>query len=388
MSSNPKSNHRNRPSADADVETYRLPRWDSQGNPVSEPRQSVASEDIEEADVQLPTAEDIRRIHEDAYNEGFESGYEQGMRQGQADGHKQGQQKGYQAGEAQGRETGEKAGFEAARAAEDERIEAELKPLATVLEELQSALPEQEAALKDGLVVLATRIARNVIDAELSLKPDHIASLAHAAVQALPNADERLIIEMNPADEALVSRVAESHWTLEPDDAITRGGCVVRTRFSYIDYTLEHRYRQQVANLLAHLGLSERLTELEQPWPLPAAEPPQPPPAEDVHSDPEPVPEEPESKDTEHLQSNASEPDHEVDTSQVGSTSPTADTDNEYGAPALDENPTESPDSESIPDNDEAVPEPEPEPVTNAPPEADNEPEPPTDPEPPDEPPR
>jgi len=309
MSSNPKTNHRNRPPADSDVETYRLPRWDSQGNPVAEPRRTVESEDIEEADVQLPTAEDIRRIHEDAYNEGFESGYEQGMRQGQADGHKQGHQEGYQAGEAQGRETGEKAGFEAARAAEDERITAELKPLATLLEEMKSALPEQDAALKDGLVVLATRIARNVIDAELSLKPDHIASLAHAAVQALPNADERLIIEMNPADETLVSRVAESHWTLEPNDAITRGGCVVRTRFSYIDYTLEHRYRQQVSNLLVHLGLSERLTELEKPWPLPTAEPPHPSPAEDdTQSEPEPVSDEVDSNDLEHDQNDAFEP--------------------------------------------------------------------------------
>lgn len=271
MSSKPKQP----PESGSDIETYRLPRWDSRGNPMPEP-QGVSSEDLAEDEIPLPTAEEIRQIHEDAYNEGFESGYEQGMRQGQADGREQGHQEGFQAGEAQGRETGEKAGFEAARAAEDERIENELKPLAGLLESLKSVLPEQEDALKEGLVLLATRIARNVIDAELSLNPDHIVSLAHAAIQALPNADERLIIEMHPDDKALVARIAESHWTLEANDKITRGGCVVRTRFSYIDCTLEHRYRQQVSNLLAHLGLSERLTELEQPWPLPVAEAPQP----------------------------------------------------------------------------------------------------------------
>lgn len=274
MSSKPKQP----PEPGSDVETYRLPRWDSQGNLMPEP-QGVTSEDIEEAAVPLPTAEEIRQIHEDAYNEGFESGYEQGMKQGQAEGRERGHQEGYQAGETQGREAGEKAGFEAARAMEDERIEAELKPLAALLESIKTALPEQEDALKEGLVVLATRIARNVIDAELSLHPDHIVSLAHAAIQALPNADERLIIELNPGDEALVARIAESHWTLEGNTKITRGGCIVRTRFSYIDCTLEHRYRQQVSNLLAHMGLTEHLTELEQPWPLPAAEPPQPEPA-------------------------------------------------------------------------------------------------------------
>ena len=381
MSSNPKSTRRKRPPAESDVETYRLPRWDSQGNPVAEPRQGVSSEDVEEADVQLPTAEDIRQIHEDGYNEGFESGYEQGMRQGQADGHKQGHQEGYQAGEAQGREIGEKAGFEAARAAEDERIETELKPLATLLETLKSALPEQEAALKDGLVVLATRIARNVIDAELSLKPDHITSLAHAAVQALPNADERLIIELNPADEALVSRVAESHWTLEPDDAITRGGCVVRTRFSYIDYTLEHRYRQQVSNLLAHLGLSERLTELERPWPLPAAEPPQVAPAREHGSKPDAAPDESGPDDPNIETAEAFEPTEqgeEVEQSPdefIGD-SDTDDDDDEFSL--TEEEPMNAPDPTSA--EDEEAPEPD----SDGTSETNNEP----DPEPPDEPPR
>lgn len=276
MSSTTKTSDRDRTAKNADVETYRLPRWDSQGNLIPDATQTATSEpeDVEDNDIQLPTAEEVRQIHEDAYNEGFESGYEQGMRQGQADGHKQGHQEGFQEGERQGREAGEKAGIEAARATEDARIDAELEPLSALLDSMTSAVPEQEQALKEGLVVLATRIARNVIDADLALIPDRIASLAHAAVQALPNADERLVLEMNPEDEALVARVAESHWTIEPNDEITRGGCIVRTRFSYVDYTLEHRYRQQVSNLLAHLGLSERLTELEQPWPLPTAEAP------------------------------------------------------------------------------------------------------------------
>lgn len=273
MSSRHKKPPLNPASTALDVETYRLPRWDAQGNLVEDPRrQPEAPEDVDEVSVRAPTAEEIRQIHEDAYNEGFESGYEQGLRQGQQDGQKQGHQEGYAAGEQAGREAGEKAGYEAASAAEETRIQEHLQPLAGVLRELSALLPEQEAALKDGLLALAVRIARNVIDAELALKPDHIGELVHTAIQALPNADERLTVELNPDDLALVERVADSHWTLEPVPAITRGGCIVRTRFSYIDYTLEHRFRQQVSNLLAHVGLSEQLAAFEQPWPLPPAD--------------------------------------------------------------------------------------------------------------------
>lgn len=273
MSSSHKNAPRNASPEEVEVETYRLPKWDANGDLIEERRQGMSSEDMEEIEIEPPTAEEIRQIHEDAYNEGFESGYEQGLRQGQQDGQKQGHQEGYVAGEQAGRETGEKAGFESAKTAEDERIQQHLEPLAGVLADLKAALPEQEAALKDGLVALAVRIARNVIDAELTLKPDHIGALVHTAVQALPNADERLTVELHPEDLALVKKVADSHWQLEPKADISRGGCIVKTRFSYIDYTLEHRYRLQVSNLLAHMGLSEQLSEFERPWTLPAAEP-------------------------------------------------------------------------------------------------------------------
>lgn len=258
------------------IETYQLPRWDAQGKPVPDPRaskpESSSVEDVNPESLKPPTADEIRQIHEDAYNEGFESGFEQGMKQGQATGQAEGYKAGYDSGEQEGLSAGNKAGMLAAQQAEEERISAELAPLAELLTQIKQVLGQQTGDLQSGLVALATRIARNVIDAELTLNPDHIQSLVHAAVQALPNADERFTLEINPEDEALVKRIAEPHWNLVPTPSVSRGGCLIRTRFSYVDYSLEHRYRQQISNLLAHAGLSEQLTEMESPWPLPAAE--------------------------------------------------------------------------------------------------------------------
>ncbi len=259
------------------VEPYQLPRWDAQGKPVPQPgdRQPNTStvEDVQPESLSPPTAEDIRQIHEDAYNEGFESGFEQGMKQGQATGQAEGYKTGYDSGEQEGLSAGNKAGMLAAQQAEAERISTELAPLAELFEQINAVLGQQTDELKSGLVALAARIARNVIDAELTLHPDHIQGLVHAAVQALPNADERFTLEINPDDLSYVERIAEPHWNLVPTPSVSRGGCVIRTRFSYVDYTLEHRYRQQVSNLLAHAGLSEQLAEMEAPWPLPPAEP-------------------------------------------------------------------------------------------------------------------
>ncbi|WP_127555218.1 FliH/SctL family protein [Saccharospirillum alexandrii] len=259
------------------VEPYQLPRWDAQGKPVPQPkgRQADTStvEDVQPESLSPPTAEDIRQIHEDAYNEGFESGFEQGMKQGQATGQTEGYKAGYDSGEQEGLSAGHKAGMLSAQQAETERINAELAPLSELFDQIKAVLGQQTDDLETGLVALAVRIARNVIDAELTLKPEHIQGLVHAAVQALPNADERFTLEINPDDAAYVEPIAEPHWNLVPTPSISRGGCVIRTRFSYVDYTLEHRYRQQVSNLLAHAGLSEQLAAMESPWPLPPAEP-------------------------------------------------------------------------------------------------------------------
>lgn len=258
------------------VETYQLPRWDAQGRPVSDPKankpEPSSVEDVNPQSLKPPTADDIRQIHEDAYNEGFESGFEQGMKQGQATGQGEGYKAGYDSGEQEGLSAGNKAGMLAAQQAEEERLNAELAPLGDLLTQIKEVLEQQTGDLQSGLVALATRIARNVIDAELALAPDHIQNLVHAAVQALPNADERFTLELNPEDEALVKQIAEPHWNLVPTPSVSRGGCIIRTRFSYVDYSLEHRYRQQVSNLLAHAGLSEHLMVMESPWPLPAAE--------------------------------------------------------------------------------------------------------------------
>jgi flagellar assembly protein FliH len=261
----------------AHVEAYQLPRWDARGQPVKEPAknrklQQSEAEDVNPDSLKPPTASDIRQIHEDAYNEGFESGFEQGMKQGQATGQAEGYKAGFESGEQEGRSAGHKAGQLAAENEESGRISKELAPLALLLEDIKQILPQQSRDLEAGMVALASRIARNVIDAELALNPEHINELVHAAVQALPNADERFTLEINPDDAIYVNRIAEPHWNIVPTPAISRGGCLIRTRFSYVDYSLEHRYRQQVSNLLAHVGLSEQLTELEKPWPLPPSQ--------------------------------------------------------------------------------------------------------------------
>lgn len=248
------------------VEDYALPRWDRYGNPVNpekKPIKPTAVEEVAEEEIKLPTLEDLEAIREQAYNEGFEQGYESGMKEGhrvgEQAGHSEGQEKGYQ----EGLEKGSEAGRDQALKEEQSKTDQKLSVLDAATEALKNQLPMEQAELEQALLSLSVRIARQVIQDELTLEEKHIAQVVHAAVQSLPNPDDKLELSVNPEDYDVVSNLADSHWTVIKDESISAGGCQVKSGFSLIDYTLEHRFSNAVSHFLSELNRDddERLSE-------------------------------------------------------------------------------------------------------------------------------
>ncbi|WP_196158021.1 flagellar assembly protein FliH [Reinekea sp. G2M2-21] len=239
------------------VENLELPSWDRHGNLITKKKKPqplpTKVEDVVETKVSLPTLKEVEAIREDAYNEGFEQGYETGMTQGQRDGLTAGKKEGYDAGYQEGLTAGTTAGREQALAEERVKTDDKLTVLESVSAELKNQIATEQHELEQALLSLSVRIARQVIQDELRLKPNHISVIVHAAVQSLPNPDEKLTVLLNPDEVDFVKTFADSHWTLVADDSITTGGCKVKSGFSYVDYSLEHRFDNAVNHLISHL---------------------------------------------------------------------------------------------------------------------------------------
>lgn len=255
------------------VSELNLPKWDRQGNDVKAPVTvradspvvQTVTPDIEEESIQAPTVKELEQIREDAYNEGFEQGYEQGLKQGAAEGKTQGitegTEQGYQDGMAQGIEVGQAQALEEGTKATEQSL-AVFQSMSDALAEYRH---EDEQELEKALGALAVRIARQVVQDELRTKPSHINSLVHAAVQALPNPDEKLTIRLNPIDYEFVAASSETNWELVSDDDIRAGGCTVKSGYSYIDYTLEHRFETAVKQLISHFETDVADATLQAP---------------------------------------------------------------------------------------------------------------------------
>ncbi|NMG33188.1 flagellar assembly protein FliH [Azoarcus sp. TTM-91] len=186
--------------------------------------------------VQLPTVEDIERMHEQAREEGRKEGHAEGY----AAGHKE--------GEIAGREQGHAAGYQDGKA----QIEAEARRFSELADNLDQALAKIDEEVAEELLGLAIAIARQMVQHTLATHPEAVAETVRAALMQLPQGHAH--IRLHPDDlqlvqEHLAEQLAHGGHRLAEDESLTRGGCRVESPGAQVDATMETRWRRVLEQL-------------------------------------------------------------------------------------------------------------------------------------------
>lgn len=189
------------------------------------------------------TAGQLEEITAQAQREGFD----EGMKEGRADGLAQGREEGLAQALAEGR---------AAAAAE---LATQVAELRAVMQQLLEPLAQQNAAIEAAMTQLSLDIARAVLHCEPALAPEKLLPLVRRAVRELPVGERNLTVLLNPQQLELVRGHAEwpQNWHLQGDSRLDRGGCKVITEHSLVDYSVELRFRQIAAQMLAESADAE-----------------------------------------------------------------------------------------------------------------------------------
>lgn len=183
---------------------------------------------IEQAQVQLPSAEELEQIRKsvelEAYREGFEKG------------------------EAHGRESGYQQAYQETK----QDIESHLGKLEAISEALKKPLDDQDQTIEKILLDSVVTIAKAVVGRELTNQPEQILGVVKQAVAALPYGETATKIYVNPSDLSFIESHAKQHphWQLLADEQITAGGCKVVTADSSVDATVEARLQAVVDQFL------------------------------------------------------------------------------------------------------------------------------------------
>lgn len=177
-------------------------RWEL--NAFDDPRESV----------KLPTADQIQRIQQQAYQEGFAAGMKDGRAESQAITHR----------------------------------------LQAMMLALHRSMSQFEEAMAQEIMDLALDIARQMVRSALQAEPALVLAVVREALESLPQVNQNPTLALNPQDAQLVrDMLAQEYqrdvWRIVEDPQIERGGCRIETATAEIDANMEGRWQRIVNSL-------------------------------------------------------------------------------------------------------------------------------------------
>ncbi|WP_077035944.1 FliH/SctL family protein [Pelomonas sp. KK5] len=109
-----------------------------------------------------------------------------------------------------------------------------------------------ESQMSETLARIAVELARQVVRSEITARPEHIAKVAHDAVEALLLSARHVRVRVNPEDYPLVIEGAGEEMKAReaqviPDPDVARGGCAVESDIGSVDASLAARWQQAAA---------------------------------------------------------------------------------------------------------------------------------------------
>lgn len=170
---------------------------------------------------ELPTAEEIEKIEEAAYQEGLKAGFDEGLKKAQHE------------------------------------ITVRCENLDKILKFLNRPLDDLDEIVTEQLFHLSMAVTGQIIRRELHTEPGQIVAVVREAMASLPIAERKVNIYLHPEDVALVSEALSLNhddesqpWQLIDDPLLSRGGCRLQAGQSYIDASVETRLNRIIASLL------------------------------------------------------------------------------------------------------------------------------------------
>jgi flagellar assembly protein FliH len=126
------------------------------------------------------------------------------------------------------------------------------------VEAMRNAVPQVIQQSEDALITLAFEIAQKVVS-DLPITRESIAATVREALSQVEGATE-FNIQLNPADfallennTALIGAAPEQQMHFAPSRDVTRGGCLVQTRFGIIDA----RRETKLSRIAESLGVTK-----------------------------------------------------------------------------------------------------------------------------------
>jgi flagellar assembly protein FliH len=173
------------------------------------------------------TAEQIRKIQEEAELAGYAAGFEKGQVAGLSEGRRQ--------------------------------SEVLVQQLACLANGFRAELVRADETVAREILDLSLDVAKAMLKVGLEVQPDIVIPVVSEAIHYLPALHQPAILYLHPEDASLVKQyigeqLEESGWKVVDEPLMERGGCRIETATNQIDATIGTRWQR----IASSLGRSSR----------------------------------------------------------------------------------------------------------------------------------
>lgn len=233
--------------------------------------QQSSQPDDQHYDSPQQVAAKYQALMEEGREAGFAEGLRHGLEQGQEQGHQLGQERGFEAGMREGRDAGTQQAYGECKP----RLDEALQHAGQLYRALEAALQETLSGQRETLCHLISQVCRQVLHAELALKPAQILPLIEESLALLPKPHGSVAIRLDPATHGLLKELAPEptrHWELQPDPHLSVGSFHIQTGLAEAESLLDERIGLCVEQLRHQLDSTQEAPEPEGAGIEPSAE--------------------------------------------------------------------------------------------------------------------
>lgn len=164
------------------------------------------------------------------------------------------QKAGFDAGYTEGKKLGEQEAKDIALAEAEAQLSEKIASLESLITSLNAPYKLIETQVFEHLSSLALHIAEEVIQQQITDKPEWIMQTIHQAIEILNDDLSPLEILLHPTDYELLESVQtgfSDHWSVKASDKISVGTCQVKQGFSSIEHNWKNRFESMSVKLEA-----------------------------------------------------------------------------------------------------------------------------------------
>jgi flagellar assembly protein FliH len=152
----------------------------------------------------------------------------------------------------QGWQDGHRDGLEALDAAKRQFAQQTTAQMTALLDSVQAQFDALEGQLAEAVIKTAVLLARQVVRSELTHRPELVVPVAQQAVEAMMVAARQLRLRLHPQDlglveEAIGEELKARQVTLQADESLAQGGCLLESDLGKVDARIDKRWLQAAA---------------------------------------------------------------------------------------------------------------------------------------------